>query len=375
VAELLEVSRPTISQIEGGKVRIDSLILRRLAALYRKPLDYFFGVPEPTGLVDELVLKKLADLPSSDRSAVAAFLEFARNLAFLRHLLKRPPRAVPPARPIGPRARKYAAEVAAMDERARLGLGDAPLGERLFDLLETVGLPAYRARLKDRRVSGLLVNHPEAGPLIFINASQYRWRQVFTAAHEYGHFLFHRSDQPVACRIFAPDGEPVEVTGEDFVNAFASQFLMPEEGIKRFLVEIGAASNRLGAVEVVRLQRYFGVSFQAMLYRLLRLRLLSEEDVERLKGETRPVAVAWRLGYPLESDEFGEPDHGELGLAQKFPHEYIAMVIEAAEREEISRGRAAELLELERAAFDRFYRRLRHATRSQPTEEGLEDVV
>src|SRR5438094_5617801 len=58
VAELLQVSRPTISLIEGGKVRIDSLALRYLATLYGKPLDYFFGGADQKGAIDELVLKK-----------------------------------------------------------------------------------------------------------------------------------------------------------------------------------------------------------------------------------------------------------------------------------------------------------------------------
>lgn len=112
-----------------------------------------------------------------------------------------------------------------------------------------------------------------------------------------------------------------------------------------------------------------------MLYRLLRLRLLSEEDLQRLRAETRPVAVAWRLGYPLESDEFGAPDQDELDLARRFPRQYIAMVLKALEYEQISHGRAAELLELNRGAFDRFYRQVRRTAQPQPMEEGLEDVV
>jgi hypothetical protein len=230
--------------------------------------------------------------------------------------------------------------------------------------------------LSDQRISGLLVNHPEAGPVIFVNASQYRWRQVFTAAHEYGHALFHRSDQPVACRIFASERGSGDITGEEFVNVFASEFLMPEDGIKRFLIDIGAASGRLGPEEIIRLQRYFGVSFQAMLYRLLRLRLLSESDVEKMKDEIRPVALAWRLGYPIEADEFGEAhDEEGLDLARKFPKEYIGLTLTAFERRIVSNGRAAELLELNRGAFDSFFRVVSDTAAAPTVEEGLENVV
>lgn len=376
-AAVLRVSRPTVSQIETGRTRVDSLVLRQLATLYRRPIESFFEPAEPPVATDQLVMKKVEKLPAADRAVVAQFLQFCRNLAFIRQLLGRPRRERTSSRPLGARARKYAAVVAAKEERDLLGLADAPIGERMFDLLETLGLPTYRAPLNHPRLSGLLVNHPEAGPVIFVNASQYRWRQVFTAAHEFGHYLFHRSDQPVACRIFTLEGrrEALFVTAEEFVNAFASELLMPEDGIKRILVEMGSASDRLSPEDTVRLQRHFGVSFQAMLYRLLRLRLLSEEDVQRMKEETRPVALAWKLGYALEPDEFGETSEDELDVSQKFPREYVALVLEAFDRREISNGRAAELLELNRGAFDRFYRVLHQVSGTRAAEEDLEHVV
>src|SRR5437764_5430815 len=69
VAEMLGVSRPTVSQIEGGKVRVDSLTLRQLATFYRRPVDSFFGESQPNMLVDKLVLEKSADVPGRDRAA------------------------------------------------------------------------------------------------------------------------------------------------------------------------------------------------------------------------------------------------------------------------------------------------------------------
>lgn len=376
VAEVLGVSRPAVSQLEGGRVHVDSLTLRRLAKLYAHPIEHFFGEETADTSVDELVLSKVRHLPSADRAAISRFLDFCRNLAFIRSELDRPRKNPPSPKPLAAsRARKYAAEAAANQERAALGLGDAPIGDQLFELLEAIGVPAYRTRLGDPRVSGLLVNHPLAGPVIFVNANQYRWRQVFTAAHEFGHLLFHRSNQPVACRIFNPDGDELDVTGEELANVFASEFLMPEDGIKRFLLDLGAASGRLGAEEIVRLQRYFGVSFQAMLFRLQRLRLISEADAQKLRGETRPVVLAWQMGFPIEPDEFGEPKENELDLTTKFPREYIVLVLGAFEERRISNGRAAELLELNRAEFDRFYHLVRRASELQDLEEGLEHVV
>ena len=373
VAEYLSVSRPSVSQFESGRNRVDSLTLRRLATLYHRPMESFFHEQEAGPTIEDRVFETVGHLGVQDRATLAQFLEFCGNVGFLRRLLGKAPRPAVPARPIRPRARKYAAEALAVEERGLLGLGQAPIGEALFDLLEAIGIPVYRSPMEDSRVSGLLVNHPDVGPVIFVNSRQYRWRQVFTAAHEYGHFLVHRTEQPVACRIFSGERQRGEGTGEEFVNAFASQFLMPAEGIKQGLVEMGAGSQKLGVEDIVRLQRRFGVSFQAMLYRLLRLRLVSEADAEALKSGARPVSMAWHLGYPIEPDEFGETDEDDFDLAKKFPREFISLVLEAFERGEISNGRAAEMFELNRGAFDRFYRLLSHA--KAPEEEGLENVV
>lgn len=377
VAELLEVSRPAVSLLEAGRTRLDSLTLRQLATLYRRPLEYFLGEADGGIAIDEVVFKKVGPLEARDRAALSHFLAFCGNLAQLRERLQRPRKQLPALKRLGPRARKYAAEMAAQEERARLGLGDAPVGERLFDLLETLGVATYRVRLESQRISGLLVNHPKAGPVIFVNASQTRWRRVFTAAHEYAHLLLHRSDQPVACRIFFESGpQGPDATAEDQANAFASQFLMPEDGIKRVLVETGAAGDKLTAEDVVRLQRLFGVSFSAMLYRLLRLRLVTEADFQRMKEEVHPVVVAWRLGYPVEAEEFGTaPEPDELDLAQKFPREFVTLVLDAFEQRLISNGRAAELFEMNRGAFDQFYRQGQAQGKPQPREEDLRHVV
>lgn len=392
-AEVLGVSRPTLSLIEAGRARLDSLSLRQLATLYRRPIDWFFtheaapltragdAADLASGRIETLVMTHFAETAPADRATITQFLRFCRNLADLRERLGRKMKEPPEARPLGPRARKFAAEGAAIKERARLGLRDTPVGERVFDLLEERGVPTYRAPLADDRVSGLLVQHPAAGPVIFVNARQYRWRQVFTVAHEYGHLLLHGPTQPVACRIFTAGGTASgDAAGEALVNAFTSEFLMPEDGVKRFLVEAGATSDKLTEEQVVRLQRHFGVSFRAMIYRLQRLRLLAEAEARRMSEETRPVAIAWRLGYPLEKDEFGEADDptanaDELTIIRRFPHEYVALVLQAFEGGLISNGRAAELLELNRGSFDRFYREMRRLAERETQEKGLEHVV
>jgi transcriptional regulator with XRE-family HTH domain len=193
LAELVGISRGTVVAIEAGKARVQSLLLHRLATLYRRELGSFFGAPQFVPDLDRLLFERLGPLSPKDRAAIALFLAFCNNLGFVRNLLGPTQPELPPRRTIPPHARKYAAEVAAQEERARLGLGDAPIGEHLVALLDIFGLTVYRASLEDQSIACFLVHYPLSGPVIFVNAAQEHWRQVFTAVHEYGHFLFQHT--------------------------------------------------------------------------------------------------------------------------------------------------------------------------------------
>src|SRR5207249_4235304 len=84
IAEQLGVTRAAVSQLEAGRTRLDSLTLRRLAALYRRPIESFFDEETGEESVDERVLAKVRALPAKDRAVISRFLEFCSNLAFLR---------------------------------------------------------------------------------------------------------------------------------------------------------------------------------------------------------------------------------------------------------------------------------------------------
>lgn len=127
-------------------------------------------------------------------------------------------------------------------------------------------------------VSGMLVVRPEDGGAIGVNETHVLTRQRFTLAHEIGHFVLHRGSNSVFV-----DAAPVfyrkEGTGTDLVvqqereaNRFAAALLMPEE-----LVRERVNARQLDPFDeagVKKLAAEFGVSPQAMTYRLMHLGLL-----------------------------------------------------------------------------------------------------
>ena len=82
VAEQTGISRSAISEIERGTRRVESLELKRLAALYRMPVDYLLG-NEAAGAGDDetaAALTRATDgLDEKSKSEVLRFALFLRN--------------------------------------------------------------------------------------------------------------------------------------------------------------------------------------------------------------------------------------------------------------------------------------------------------
>ena len=85
VAEHLGVPRPAVSSMERGTRKVSSLELKRLAALYRRPVTFLLGTdaePDVTMSPDSFVgalFRATQELDESDRDQVLRFAEFLRQ--------------------------------------------------------------------------------------------------------------------------------------------------------------------------------------------------------------------------------------------------------------------------------------------------------
>jgi|GraSoi2013_100cm_1033763.scaffolds.fasta_scaffold12576_2 transcriptional regulator with XRE-family HTH domain len=87
VAQQTGISRPAISEIEGGRRKVDSLELKRFSKLYGRPIEYLLGteVEEATAVgapADPLEGKFRAmtrELTGEDREEIIRFVEYLRH--------------------------------------------------------------------------------------------------------------------------------------------------------------------------------------------------------------------------------------------------------------------------------------------------------
>ena len=214
-------------------------------------------------------------------------------------------------------------------------------------------------------MSGLFLHHSLLGMAILVNANHVSARQRFSYAHEYAHALFD-ANRTITVSDSDNAGDLVEVRA----NAFASAFLMPEQGIANLLRLMGkgegsrvdlaiydastesaievqyrqtATSQKISAQAIAWIAHHFGVSYQATVYRLQNLGYFKaiERDCllkEEFKG--REYLRILRLVQEVEIPTEPASQNREL----KAQITYLA--IEAFQRGEISRGRLLDLSKL-----------------------------
>jgi Zn-dependent peptidase ImmA (M78 family)/transcriptional regulator with XRE-family HTH domain len=362
VAEHLEVSRPTVAQMELGNRAVTSLELDRLARLYGRDLREF--VADDFQEHDALAALFRADSGVAEQSHVVDALRncvtIGREVTSLERLLgvdhEGGAAAVYPLP--APRTRWQAVqqgERVAAQERQRLGLGSAPMGN-IAELLETQNVRAAWIELPDD-VSGLTMADQAIGVFIVVNSRHASVRRRFSFAHEYAHALLDRDRLGTVSRTTERD-DLLEVRA----NAFAAGFLLPAEGVRQFMTLIGKGGpsrqradvfDEGGVVEastraapksqdtqmydVAELAEHFGVSRLAVLYRLRNLRLVSDSEFEHLKqveelGYGKAVARLLQL-----------PEVNEVEARDEYRHRFLSLALEAFRRSEISRSKLSEL--------------------------------
>ena len=81
IAEILDISRTAVSQIENGERKIDSIELQQLADFYNTSIDKLVGESSDDENIEEIELLTRAtkELSSEDRKEVLRFAEFLRS--------------------------------------------------------------------------------------------------------------------------------------------------------------------------------------------------------------------------------------------------------------------------------------------------------
>lgn len=143
----------------------------------------------------------------------------------------------------------------------------------------------------------------EGKKIIVSNSSEILSREIFTIAHEVGHVIYDFEDKYGNVEIDIEIKDSSENITEARAFYFANCFLMPEEEVKNYIrYELKKNYEELNALDIVRMQLEFQVSYSALVVRLFELNVINSTHKSRLFDKRNEV-TSRALFKKLDADE------------------------------------------------------------------------
>jgi len=293
VAKKADVSQPTIAGIESGAQLPGTGLLGRLADMFRVDLDYFYRAKDNPFEV----LLRTEDIDPHLRPTLRRFTEWCMRYSEIERIAGQVAPTAPDYASTGARAMDSYGypERVAEEARLRLHLG-AGQNHDLPEALERDGLRVLGVKVK-AEIDGVFLFAEDEGGFALINTSRPAARQLFTLAHEYGHYLIHRKlGHQLDFDVTAPPSKGDKV--ESAAGRFAAAFLMPRSTVESWWEQRGKDD----LAQIIWLRRILGVSYRSLGWRLLNLRLISATTREKLEEQEDAFKKTEKLLFTKEAD-------------------------------------------------------------------------
>jgi Zn-dependent peptidase ImmA (M78 family)/DNA-binding XRE family transcriptional regulator len=289
--------------------------LNILATILKLPLEFFFGPDLEEFNCDAASFRSLTTLTASEREAALANGRFAMLLSdWIDKKFHLPSASIPSLR-------DFEAEAAAQALRDHWGLGQRPISN-IVHCLESRGARVFSLPVDSRAVDAFSLWHGEV-PFVFLNTKKSAEHTRFDSAHELGHLTLHTHGTPRSSR-------KREIETE--ANRFASAFLMPEGDLLAHIPPPRTITMRT----IHRLKKRWGVSAIALVFRLHKLKVISDWQYRslcvQLSGE----------GYRSSEADGIKRDGSQI----------FAKVFSALKAEGVTRGTIARELNLTPSLID-----------------------
>lgn len=287
VALHLKRSVDDVAAWESGAAAPSYAQLETLAySLYKRPLAVFF-LPAPPQ--EPKVKQEFRTLPDFELDQLAADTRYQLRLAHAHQISLRELNDG-----ANPAVRKVFKDIAitessgvaaaadslrryfgiSLDDQAAWGTSDAAL-KAWRNAVEACGVFVFKHSFKQKTISGFCLADDEF-PLIYLNNSTAKTRQIFSLFHELAHLLLKVNAISKLDESHIEQLSPKERRIELFCNAFAAEFLMPAAD---FAVKVEALRN-FDDKDIQLLARRYLVSREVVLRQLLDRKLVAQAYYE-----------------------------------------------------------------------------------------------
>jgi len=265
LAELLSVTPRTVSGWEADEYPPEHDNLANIIDVLSFPASFYFRDESAHTSHDAVSFRSLSRTTAKQRDAVLAMCDIAKDLAkWLDHSFELPSVDIPDLFEEIP-------DFAATLLRQRWGIGNKPV-KHFISLLESKGVKIFALPENCREIDACSF-WSDSTPFILLNTEMSGERIRFDLAHELGHLVLHKH------------GAPMGREAEQEANLFASEFLMPEDGIRVNRPKVWSIQA------LMKRKKPWGVSISALAYRAHQLGYISEWHFKSLNIEMR------RRGY------------------------------------------------------------------------------
>lgn len=283
IAEVaLRLKRPEaeIDAWETGKASPSYPQLEKLAyQIYKRPLAVFF-LPEPPEEVPPA--REFRTLPQTDMQSLApdTYLQIRRAHAFQLALKELFDERNPSARCVWrnislsrvPSVIEQAAAIRnylgiSLEEQASWKSDEQAL-KKWRETIEEVGIFVFKAPFKQKDISGFCLRDQDF-PIIYLNNSTTKTRQIFSLFHELAHLLLSINGLSKLDQSYIERLPNEERQIEKFCNAIAAEVLMPTDNFRQQAKRFPADVERASEQQFSDLAAHYGVSREAVLRRFL----------------------------------------------------------------------------------------------------------
>jgi len=363
-ANIIDAARTTMVAIEKGERRLKATELIKLARAYGRSVSDFVRtrpVIQPFEVQFRAAYQRNQGEEVEIEPAILRLEELCRNYLELEEIMSAPlPQNYPLEYEVTNMPLKAAAESIAIAERQRLGLGDGPI-LRLRDILEQdVGLRIFYLEMPPK-YSEVYSYDERLGGCIAINANHPEERRRWSLAHGYLHFLAHRRKA-----VLDFEGQYQRIPeSERLAETFPKYFLMPTSGLLKRFNDMYRTHGKFTPTNLFTLAHYYGVSVEALIYRLEEIELMPAGTWDRLRDRGLKVRKV--------QQELGLEDIPQR--TDTIPLHYQHLAIEALDQGLITEGRFSDFLNVDRLEARRIATALREHSSGMMEEASDFDLI
>ena len=311
-----------LSNIEEGKREVKASELAKFSEVYYCNINKLLGHEEPA----EEVTLIWRDPPKVNKFKIEQdILSRCEQYHLLATLLK-----------IKPKEKFIAVEIDDISTNYKV----QKLASEISKLLELGRRPAFTLQKvleQNYGIKVLIYSFPEGsavstinsniGSVVVINKDEAPWRQNFDLAHELFHLVTWEA--VVSKQNYTNDEYSEDI--EKKADAFASALLLPDEEIINEVMERAKTSQQISYSDVVDIAIEFGVSTQALVYRLFHLNIIRDfEEAKKVASNSELLQISNKKRKGKWGDRESE--------------QFIAYAIRCLRKGLISRGKFAEFM-------------------------------